>query len=87
MQSLQHPNVVRYLDVYLSEDEKNGMALNIVMELLRGGSLRKRMCKHLKAKAPLREEQVWRWACHALRGLHYLHSERILHRDLTPVTR
>ena len=65
MQELGHPNVVRYLDVFLARGDSTGqgaeMSLSLVMELMSGGSLRKAQVRHRKARAPIPETIVWRW--------------------------
>mmetsp|Transcript_50433 Transcript_50433/g.122979 ORF Transcript_50433/g.122979 Transcript_50433/m.122979 type:complete len:734 (+) Transcript_50433:192-2393(+) len=76
LQRLQHPNVVDFL---ASKVVSPDTAL-IWMEYVAGGSV---SCM-LKMFGPMREGTVGRFAGHVLSGLAYLHSERVVHRDVKP---
>jgi len=67
-------NIVRYFGCYLKEN-----TYMIVMEYCEGGSVLDimKMCKKT-----LNEEQIQVISLHVLQGLKYLHSHRIMHRDL-----
>ncbi|GKB63607.1 serine/threonine-protein kinase HT1-like protein [Tanacetum coccineum] len=54
----------------------------IVSEYLKGGSLRSYLEKNRKKKLPLKI--VIRFALDIAKGLSYLHSEKIIHRDVKP---
>ncbi|KAF8560706.1 hypothetical protein P879_09565 [Paragonimus westermani] len=70
---LAHPNIVCYLGAVLQDGQ-----LKILMELVPGGSL----TSLLKKYGPLKEPAVAEYSEQILQGLNYLHSHRILHRDI-----
>ena len=74
---LRHENVVRGFGVQHDEANKK---IHIVMELLPLGSLD----ALLQQLGPLPESVVRSYARQLLNGLDYLHSERVLHRDIKP---
>ncbi len=71
---LAHPNIVTLFDVGKSE---HGPYL--VMELLHGESLSRRM-----ARGPVPAGEALRVATEIARGLAHAHSRGVVHRDLTP---
>lgn len=73
MRGLDHRNVVRYIGV-----ERRGSTLNILMEYIPGGSLASLVSKF----GALAENVVRVYAAQILEGLAYLHSHKILHRDI-----
>ncbi|KAJ1454109.1 kinase-like domain-containing protein [Pelagophyceae sp. CCMP2097] len=75
MRSFEHPNIVRYLGAAV--DEPN-LQLYIFQEWVPGGSLAT-LSSHYGALA---EGVVRRYTLHILRGLEYLHSNHIIHRDI-----
>jgi serine/threonine protein kinase len=66
--------VVRYYGAYLKENY-----LMIVMEYCDGGSVLDLM---QVCDRPLTEQQISAVCCHVLQGLHHMHSNKILHRDI-----
>lgn len=72
--ALSHPNVMAVHD--WGEDE----VPYLVMELLGGGSMR----SMLDAGAVLTPSQTISVGLDACRGLHYAHSQDLVHRDITP---
>lgn len=72
--ALNHPNVVTVYELGVHEDRAY-----IVMELLRGESLR----AALQQRRPTRDE-VRAWAIDALAGLDAAHTAGVLHLDLKP---
>ena len=77
MQTLMHDNIVRYLD---SESSEDGTQLRIYLEYVDGGSL----ASVVKQSGPLSEVVCSNYIAQVLHGLQYLHSNRVLHRDLKP---
>ncbi|WP_336518318.1 serine/threonine-protein kinase [Pollutibacter soli] len=75
MKSLQHPNVVKIIDVQLNADLPF-----IVMELIEGGDLR----SLLKTYGSLKTEEVVLLARHMTDALELIHSNNIIHRDIKP---
>ena len=77
--SLNHPNIIGYRDAFYVEESNN---LNIVMEYASKGDLSKVIEKHKRDQTRIQEEEIWRVLAHVCRGLKYLHSKNIIHRDL-----
>eukprot|EP00906_Rhabdomonas_costata_P032632 RCo045969 len=70
---LHHPNIVKYKD----HEEAKGK-LYIIMEYMEGGSL----AALVRRTGPLSETLAGQYLIQLLRGLAYLHSEGIVHRDI-----
>uniref|UniRef100_A0A7S0ZJV7 non-specific serine/threonine protein kinase n=1 Tax=Timspurckia oligopyrenoides TaxID=708627 RepID=A0A7S0ZJV7_9RHOD len=85
MSQLIHPNVVNYYTSFM-----NGAQLWIVMEFMNSGSVRDLLdliekkssnsSKQIKTKLP--EDALCELLRSVLRGLHYIHTQRKLHRDI-----
>lgn len=75
---MNSPYVVRYFDSFI-----DGESLHIVMEYCNRGDLQN-LLKKAKAKdmACLKESVTWNIFLQIVLGLHYLHTKKILHRDL-----
>lgn len=79
LQALRHPLIVAYHNSFLVD----GMhTLVILMEHCRGGDLRELILKRQPAMELFPEEQVMFWFAQILLALQYMHSEKVLHRDL-----
>jgi len=76
MRDLDHPNVVRYY--YASFDDADKM-INIFMEYVPGGSLAK-LVRGMDCN--LGVDQARAYTQQILQGLEYLHSHKIVHRDI-----
>ncbi|XP_009900445.2 serine/threonine-protein kinase PAK 3-like [Dryobates pubescens] len=68
----KHQNIVNYLDSYMVGDE-----LWLVMEYMSGGSL-----AHVLKETLLDEGETAAVCRECLQGLHFLHSNQIIHRDI-----
>eukprot|EP00927_Polykrikos_kofoidii_P030245 TRINITY_DN26057_c0_g1_i1.p1 TRINITY_DN26057_c0_g1~~TRINITY_DN26057_c0_g1_i1.p1 ORF type:complete len:469 (+),score=68.76 TRINITY_DN26057_c0_g1_i1:79-1485(+) len=77
MAALSHPYIVRYHESFT---ENNKLA--IVMEYAEGGDLHQRACRAHDGGEIIPESSVLRWFTQVALGVKYLHSRRILHRDL-----
>jgi serine/threonine protein kinase len=73
LKKLSHPNIVRYVDHFVS----NGQ-LNIVMEFVENGSLASMVNQYGTFTEPLCKAYIRG----VLEGLVYLHSEGVVHRDI-----
>jgi serine/threonine protein kinase len=73
MKALEHPNVIRYLGA-----DRDGNTLKIYMEYMVGGSL----ASLIKNFGPLSETMAAGYCVQVLKGLQYLHSLNIAHRDI-----
>ena len=77
MKRLTHPNIVHYKESFLS---KNKDSLCIVMEYCDGGDLSNKIEK--QRNRLMSESFILNYFVQMTLGLHFMHSNRILHRDL-----
>lgn len=70
---LDHPNLIRFCEVYVSSDR-----VHIVMELCTGPNL-KQHCAQSGKVSESEAKQIFHQIC---LGLHFLHSNLICHRDI-----
>lgn len=75
LRKLDHPNIIRLYDVYITQDK-----IFIVMELMEGGEL----FDYVVQKGTLTEEEASRIVRSVTSALVYMHSKNIIHRDLKP---
>lgn len=75
--SLCHPHIIGYNDNFVHRGK-----LNIVMEYASGGDLWQRIQKQGSRLFP--ETQIRTWFYQVLSALDYLHSQKMIHRDLKP---
>ncbi|KAJ9467366.1 Mitogen-activated protein kinase kinase kinase 2 [Diplonema papillatum] len=73
MKPLDHVHIVRYFFT-----ERTGLAINIFMEYVSGGSL----LKVLKSFGPLSEATLINYTGQILSGLEHLHMQGVVHRDI-----
>lgn len=76
MAALDSPYVVRYYDSFIDESK-----LNIIMGYCDRGDLQSLLRKQ-KERKPLAEKRIWSLFLQIALGLHYLHANRVLHRDM-----
>ncbi|XP_030602457.1 serine/threonine-protein kinase 36 [Archocentrus centrarchus] len=74
MRGLQHPNIIQLFDSFETENE-----VVVVTEYAEG-----QLFQILQDDGNLPESQVREIACQLVSALYYLHSHRILHRDMKP---
>jgi len=79
LKSLDHPNIIRFNEVFLS---KNPLTLNIVMEYAEGGDLKSLIERNKDEKKLFKETQILDWITQLCLGLKHLHDRKILHRDI-----
>jgi serine/threonine protein kinase len=77
LKRLNHPNIVRYIDSFLS---KNSESLCIAMEYCDGGDLASQV-KAARRKL-FSEDKILHWFVQIALGVHYMHTKNVLHRDL-----
>lgn len=75
LKKLENNYVIKY---YESFNENNN--LNIIMEYCEGGDL----SQYIKGQfnRPISEHKVWKFFVQITMGLNYIHSQKILHRDI-----
>ncbi|XP_051641784.1 uncharacterized protein LOC127470375 [Manacus candei] len=72
LKRMRHPNIIRYIDSYLFNDE-----LWLVMEYVEGCTL-----GDVISKQALEEEMIASISRECLKALDFLHSNRVIHRDI-----
>ena len=77
LKQLDHPNVVGYVDMYATRSK-----LFIYMQYCDGGDLEQRLAAEKRKGSHVSEAQALDWFVQMSLALQYLHSRRVLHRDL-----
>ena len=77
--SLNHPNIIGYKEAFY--DETSGK-LNIVLEFADDGDLLEKIKYNKEHQLIFHEETIWEIIIQMLLGVSYLHSSKIIHRDL-----
>lgn len=72
MKGSKHPNIVNYIDLYLLKGD-----LWVIMEYMEGGSL-----TEIVTHSVMTEGQIGAVCRETLRGLQFLHSKGVIHRDI-----
>ncbi|XP_032238098.2 inhibitor of nuclear factor kappa-B kinase subunit beta isoform X2 [Nematostella vectensis] len=83
MKGLDHPNIVKAIDVPAVLDVREGQLPLLGMEYCEGGDLRK-VLNSPDNCAGLKEASVLRVITDIANAVQFLHSKRIIHRDLKP---
>ena len=77
--SLNHPNIIGYKDAFYDEKSRT---LNMVMEYADDGDISHKIQDNLKRRLRFEESTIWEWIIQLLKGLKYLHDNKIMHRDI-----
>ena len=77
--SLSHPNIVSYKEAFYDDISSS---LCVITQLANEGDLLSKIKTRSRKFSFFEEEEIWRVFIQALRGLDYLHSLKILHRDI-----
>ncbi|XP_077009619.1 myosin-IIIa [Tamandua tetradactyla] len=78
----EHPNVVKFYGMYVKKDKINGDKLWLVLELCNGGSVTDLVKGFLKRGERMSEPIIAYILHEALTGLHHLHNNKTIHRDV-----
>jgi NIMA (never in mitosis gene a)-related kinase 1/4/5 len=75
--SLNHDNIIKYIDSFFDTE-----TVYIVMEYAEGGDLNQyiRQCK--ENNSYIAEIQVWKWLIQLILAVKYIHTKKVLHRDI-----
>ncbi|PAV81724.1 hypothetical protein WR25_11536 [Diploscapter pachys] len=76
LKKLSHPNVVKLVEVL---DDPSDNYLYMVFEFVERGAV-----LDIPTENPLTEDTAWSYFRDTLRGLEYLHYQKIVHRDIKP---
>ncbi|XP_060557286.1 serine/threonine-protein kinase Nek11-like isoform X2 [Ruditapes philippinarum] len=77
LSKLDHPSIVQFHDSFI-----DGEYFCIVTEYCEGGDLDMKIQEYKKLKKQFDEKLVLDWFVQLLLAVHYMHSRRVLHRDL-----
>ena len=80
LSKLSFKYVVKYYDSFIEDD-----CLNIIMEYCEEGDLGTFINNLIQNNNSLSEQQIWHFFIQISLGLAYIHSNKILHRDLKPM--
>ncbi|ETK93919.1 NEK/NEK1 protein kinase [Phytophthora nicotianae CJ01A1] len=80
MKKLRHPNLIRLLASVVGPPPLRQQF--IVMEYCSGGDLQTYIKTNGRQKSCLDEDAIWYWFVQLALGLHHMHQQRVLHRDL-----
>merc|ERR1719293_6675 len=76
LKKIDHPNVVKLVEVVDDPEEDN---LYMAFELLEKGEI-----LEMPAEKPMSEEAAWTCFRDVVHGLEYLHYQKVIHRDIKP---
>ncbi|XP_022083377.1 serine/threonine-protein kinase Nek6-like isoform X2 [Acanthaster planci] len=81
LSELRHPHIVTYYESFF-EETPEAVHLCIVQDYCDGGNLDERILRHKSRGESLEEGQIMQWFIQLLMAVQYIHSLKILHRDL-----
>ncbi|EDV29416.1 Serine/threonine-protein kinase Nek1 [Trichoplax sp. H2] len=79
LSKMKHPHVVTFQDSFFGE---GGQFLYIVQDYYEGGSLFDKVCEAKENETYFGESQIMKWFVQLLMAIQYLHTMKILHRDI-----
>ncbi|KAL8579164.1 hypothetical protein ACOMHN_010748 [Nucella lapillus] len=79
LSGLRHPHIVLFHDSFLPEDQRH---VCIIQDYCEGGTLADRIHEATNKNSPLAEKQIMQWFIQILMAVQYIHSKKVLHRDL-----
>ena len=79
LQSLDHPNIIRYMDSFITEND-----LVIVYEWAAAGDLKRQLRKAQERGTGFEERVIWKYFSQICNAMKHMHDKRIMHRDLKP---
>mmetsp|Transcript_23171 Transcript_23171/g.33972 ORF Transcript_23171/g.33972 Transcript_23171/m.33972 type:complete len:1021 (-) Transcript_23171:170-3232(-) len=79
LQSLDHPNIIKYYDSFINEND-----LVIIFEWAAAGDLKRQLRKAIEREAGFDERIIWKYFSQIADAIQHMHEKRIMHRDLKP---
>jgi serine/threonine protein kinase len=79
LSKLDSPYIVKYYESFMNDD-----SLCIITEYCDGGDLDQRLRRMKRDKARFPEERIVYWLAQIASAAYYLHSRKILHRNIKP---
>ena len=79
LQSLDHPNVIKYLDSFITDDD-----LVIIVEWAAAGDLKRQLRKAQERGIGFEERVIWKYFSQMCQAMQHLREKRVMHRDLKP---
>ena len=76
--SLNHPNLIQYITSFYDTKKR----LCIIMEYADNGDLYSIVNKHRQTKTYISEDLIWKFTLQIFQGIKYVHSKKIIHRDI-----
>ena len=83
LKQLDHENIIKYFD-HFDEKLHDSEYLCIICEYCENRDLRIQINEAIKSNTPFDEMKILKWSLEATKGLTYLHSKKIIHRDIKP---
>jgi len=75
LQSLDHPNIIRYYDSFITDDD-----LVIIVEWAAAGDLKRQLRKAQERGVGFEERIIWKYFSQICDAIQHMHDKRILHR-------
>eukprot|EP01134_Creolimax_fragrantissima_P008183 CFRG8183T1 len=79
LRDLKHENIIKYYGTFMIDK-----ALWIVLEFAEAGDLRRMINHFKKKKTNVPEGLLWKYFIQICNGIEYMHSKRVIHRDVKP---
>ena len=82
LEVLNHPNIIKFKDVYKNRVKGHELFLNVVMEYADDGELALKIKKRRLARQVFSEDEIINYFTQICLALKHCHDRKILHRDL-----
>ncbi|KAH0793216.1 CAMK family protein kinase [Histomonas meleagridis] len=84
LKTLDHPNIVKFIDYFKCKDSIGFTEFYIVMEYAEGGDLAKKIKSFNNLKKPMPGSDILDYFVQISLAIKYLHDRKIIHRDIKP---
>ena len=82
IQKLNHPNIIKFHEVFVIKQSSKNFTLNIIAEYADGGDLFEKKKKLKKKKRFFTENEILDYFIQITLALNHMHKKHILHRDI-----